>query len=90
MLPDYPFGTDLTEQEIALSDSLRKIKSLSEEPANFVASAFKALLHRANPEAAKPFLERIHLEHPETTFELLLLDLDISLLGLEHLEGRHA
>jgi acyl-CoA hydrolase len=81
LLPDYPFGTELTPQEIALAASLRKIKSLSEEPAHFITTAFKALLHKADPEAAKPFLERMQLEHPETTRDflvqqLLLLDLE--------------
>jgi hypothetical protein len=81
LLPDYPFGSELTEQEQALAASLRKIKALSEEPAHFLTTAFKALLHKADPLAAKPFLERIHLEHPETTRDfliqqLLLLDLE--------------
>jgi acyl-CoA hydrolase len=81
LLPVYPFGTELTEQELALAASLRKIKSLSEEPGHFIAAAFKALLHRADPQAAKPFLERVQLEHPETTRDfliqqLLLLDLE--------------
>jgi acyl-CoA hydrolase len=81
LLPDYPFGTELTEQEIALAASLRKIKSLSEEPAQFLTAAFKALLHKADPEAARPFLERMQLEHPETSRDflvqqLLLLDLE--------------
>lgn len=81
LLPDYPFGTELTEQELALAGSLRKIKALSEDPAQFLATAFKALLHRADPQAAQPFLERVHLEHPETTRDfliqqLLLLDLE--------------
>lgn len=81
LLPDYPFGTELTTQEIALAASLRKIKSLSEEPAQFLTTAFKALLHKADPEAARPFLERMQLEHPETSRDflvqqLLLLDLE--------------
>ena len=81
LLPDYPFGTELTEQEITLAASLRRIKSLSQEPGQFVAAAFKALLHRGDEEAARPFLERIKLEHPETTRDflvqqLLLLDLE--------------
>jgi acyl-CoA hydrolase len=81
LLPDYPFGTDLSDQELALSVSLRKIKALSEEPAHFVSAAFKALLHRSHPESARPFLERLQLEHPETTRDfliqqLLLLDLE--------------
>lgn len=80
-LPDYPFGTVMTEQELALAGSLRKIKALSEEPAHFAAATVKALFHKADPEAARPFLERVHLEHPGTTKEfitqqLLLLELE--------------
>jgi hypothetical protein len=81
LLPEYPFGSELTEQERSLVASLRAIKALSEEPGHFVANTFRALLHRADPEAAKPFLERVHLEHPGTTKEflvqqLLLLELE--------------
>jgi acyl-CoA hydrolase len=75
LLPFYPFGTDLTEQELALGASLRKIKELSEEPGQFIGASFRALLHRGDEEAARPFLERIHLEHPETTRDFLLQQL---------------
>ena len=81
LLPDYPFGTQLTSQEIALAASLRRIKALSSEPAHFLARAFRALLHQADAAAAAPYLARIHLEHPHTSREfliqqLLLLDLE--------------
>lgn len=81
LLPDYPFGTQMTEQEQALASSLRHIKSLSEEPAHFIAATVRALFHRADPEAAKPFLERVALDHPDSTRDfitqqLLLLELE--------------
>jgi acyl-CoA hydrolase len=85
LLPDYPLGSDLTEQELALAGSLRRIKALSTEPGQFLATAFKALLHKADPQAAKPFLERVQLEYPETTREFLiqqLLLLDLQERGL--------
>ncbi len=75
LLPAYPFGSDLTEQEVALGASLRKIKALSEEPGHFISASFKALMHRGDEEAARPFLERIHLEHPETTKDFLIQQL---------------
>jgi len=75
LLPEYPFGSGLTEQERALIASLRAIRARSEEPGQFLASAFRALLHKADPEAAKPFLERIHLDHPGTTREFLIQQL---------------
>jgi hypothetical protein len=81
MLPDYPFGTDLTEQELALGTSLRRIQTLSGEPRQFVATAIKALFHKVDPEAARPFLQRMQLERPSTIKnfliqKILLLDLD--------------
>lgn len=75
LLPAYPFGTELTDQELALAASLKHIKALSEEPAHFIASAFKALLHQGDEEAAKPFLERVHLDHPGTTRDFLIQQL---------------
>lgn len=75
LLPTYPFGTELTEQELALGASLRKIKALSEEPGQFISAAFKALLHRGDEAAAQPFLERVHLAHPETTKDFLIQQL---------------
>ena len=75
LLPAYPFGTDMTPEEIALGASLRRIKALSEEPRHFIATALKALVHRGDETAARPFLERIHLEHPETTKDFLLQQL---------------
>ncbi len=81
LLPAYPLGTDLTDQEIALAASLRKIKDLSTRPGQFIAASFRALLHKDDEEAARPFLERVHLDHPETTKDflvqqLLLLELE--------------
>ncbi len=81
LLPDYPFGTEMTDEELTLASSLRRIKALSEEPAHFLARTVRALLHHPQHEEAKHYLERIHLDHPETSREfilqqLLLLDLE--------------
>ena len=75
VLPDYPFGTELTDDELALAASLRRVKALSEDPAQFISSTFKALLHHGDEDAAKPFLERLHLDHPETTKDFLIKQL---------------
>ncbi len=81
LLPLYPFGTDLTEQEVALANSLKRIKALTEEPQDFARSMLRALLHKADEHKARPYLERLGLEHPESSKEflvqqLLLLDLE--------------
>jgi hypothetical protein len=75
VFPDYPFGTELTDEELALAASLRRVKALSEEPAQFISSTFRALLHNSDEDAAKPLLERLHLDHPETTKDFLIKQL---------------
>ena len=81
LLPDYPFGTQLTEQEITLAASLRRVKALTDEPAHLIKAAFRALIHNTDHDAAKPFLERIDLEHPGTSKDFLIQQL--VLLDLE-------
>ena len=81
LLPDYPFGTDLTEQEITLAASLRRVKALTAEPGHLIKSVFKALVHNKENDAAKAYLERINLEHPGTSQEFLIKQL--VLLDLE-------
>ena len=81
LLPAYPFGTQLTPEELTLSASLRRIKALSEDPAQFLKEVARALLHRGDKEAARPWLERIHLMHPDSSKEfivqqLLMLELE--------------
>ena len=75
LLPKFPFGTDLTNEEVALADSLRKVKALSEEPGEFVYTMLRALVHRADEQRAQPFLERIGLEHPNSSKEFLIAQL---------------
>lgn len=85
LLPDYPFGTQLTDREVALSASLRRVKALTEEPSLLIKAAFRALLHNVDHDIAQPFLQRIDLEHPDTSKELLvqqLLLLDLEERGM--------
>ncbi len=81
LLPDYPFGTELTEQEITLAASLRRVRAIADEPASLIRAVFRALIHNVDHDAAQPFLERIDLEHPGTSKDfliqqLILLDLE--------------
>ncbi len=81
LLPDYPFGTELTTQEIALSASLRRVKALTEEPTQLLKALFKALISSTDHRDAKPYLERLNLEHPGISKDLLIQQL--ILLDLE-------
>ncbi len=75
LFPDYPLGCDFTEEEIALSASLRDVKALLDNPMSALKSTIKSILHDANDDEAKPYLQRIGLEHPDTPKELLLQQL---------------
>lgn len=75
LFPDYPLGCDFTDEEVALSASLREVKALLDSPMNALKATIKSILHDADDEEAKPYLQRIGLEHPDTPKELLLQQL---------------
>lgn len=60
-LPDYPFGTDLTDLEQALSDALRALDRMRGRPRALIALAWRALRSPASA-AAQPYLARLQLE----------------------------
>ncbi|TXS95743.1 acetyl-CoA hydrolase [Parahaliea maris] len=60
-LPDYPFGTDLTAVEQALSDSLQALDQLRRRPRQLMALAWRSLRNPL-PAAAGPFLARMELD----------------------------
>lgn len=59
LLPDFPFGTDLTDDELAMVRALKKLKHASEHPAELLSMAFKALWN--GKDAPQPYLERLGL-----------------------------
>ncbi|MFK7733113.1 MAG: acetyl-CoA hydrolase/transferase C-terminal domain-containing protein [Pseudomonadales bacterium] len=75
LFPDYPLGCDFTEEEIALSASLRDVKALLDSPMSALKATIRSILHDADDDEAKPYLHRIGLEHPDTPKELLLQQL---------------
>ncbi len=75
LLPAFPFGTDLTGEEVALGEALRSVQAESEDLALLLPELLRALLHRPDSEAAKPYLERLGLEHPDSGREFLIQQL---------------
>ncbi len=73
--PAFPLGCDFTEEEIALSSSLRDIKALQKEPTSMLKAVVRSLLHDSDEEEARPYLERIGLDHPESPKEMVLQQL---------------
>jgi acyl-CoA hydrolase len=43
LLPDFPFGTDLTDDELHIVKALKKLKHASQHPAELISLAFKSL-----------------------------------------------
>jgi hypothetical protein len=68
----FPFGTDLTREEVVLMEALRRLKRI-------VARKRPPLPERRHlrklatvPESARPYLERMGLDAPRTLKERLL------------------
>jgi hypothetical protein len=59
LLPDFPFGTDLTKEELRLVDALKKLKHASDHPAQLLSVAFKSLCE--NKQVPHAYLERLGL-----------------------------
>jgi hypothetical protein len=70
-LPEYPFGTDLTEVEVGLARALRYLKrTLS---GDLQIPGVEDLLKTIQiPDSASPYLERMGLEDPAGLSEHLL------------------
>ncbi|MGB8326253.1 MAG: acetyl-CoA hydrolase/transferase C-terminal domain-containing protein [Steroidobacteraceae bacterium] len=63
LFTEYPFGTDLTAEEIALAHALRYLKGRTAKPLDRLATAARAALHRV-PRAHEASLRRMHLAAP--------------------------
>jgi acyl-CoA hydrolase len=70
LLPDFPFGTDLTDDEVALVRALRRLKHASEHPVELLAMALRSLWpeHEVPPQ----WLARLGLEDAHGIRQLFL------------------
>lgn len=59
LLPDFPFGTDLTADELHIVRALKKLKHASQHPSELLSLAFKSLWE--NKEVPQAYLERLGL-----------------------------
>ena len=59
LLPDFPFGTDLTEDELHIVRALKKLKHATQHPAELVSMAVRSLWE--GKEAPHAYLERLGL-----------------------------
>ena len=59
LLPDFPFGTDLTDDELHIVSALKKLKHASHHPTELVTMALRSVLE--HKDAPKAYLERLGL-----------------------------
>jgi acyl-CoA hydrolase len=69
LFSEFPFGTDLTREEIALSKALIALKN--QTGLQRLRTVAGAALSRGTPTALKPYLERMQLDAPRTREEWL-------------------
>jgi len=60
LLPDFPFGTDFTEDELAIVRSLQKLKHSTEHPLEFMEMVFNSLVEDKHP--PEKYIERMHFD----------------------------
>jgi acyl-CoA hydrolase len=65
LFPAFPFGTDLTPEEIKLGKALKAVKKAATTTPKW-RLALRALRPQAVPESARPYLQRMQLEQPQS------------------------
>ena len=68
----FPFGTDLTETEIALGGALKGLKKLTTGNRLKMTKGLLLELLRPIPESARPYTERLQLHKPSSIQEKLM------------------
>ena len=86
LFSEFPFGTDLTREEIVLAKALKRLKARTSAPWPRIKALAGAAALRGIPAEVKPYLERMSLSAPKNKQEWLwqrlltqeLRDIDIS------------
>jgi acyl-CoA hydrolase len=71
LFSDFPFGTDLSREEVVLARALAHLKERTRGRARALGTALKATLGRGTPAAMRPYLDRMGLWAPESRREWL-------------------
>jgi hypothetical protein len=70
LLPDFPFGTDLTDDELHIVRALKKMKHASHHPTEMVSMAVKSLWE--GKDAPHAYLERLGLAEAHSFKDLFV------------------
>lgn len=71
LFSDFPFGTDLSREEVVLAKALRQLKEHTRGRPQALATALKASVSLRTPATMRPYLDRMGLLAPETRREWL-------------------
>jgi acyl-CoA hydrolase len=81
LFSEFPFGTDLTKEEIVLARALGRLKERTTGGWPRVKALMSAVASRGTPSAVRPYLERMSLNAPKTRQEWLWQRLLVRELG---------
>ena len=70
LLPDFPFGTDLTDEELRMVRAMKKVKQASHHPSELLTMAVKSLWE--GKQAPEAYLQRLGLSDAHSFKDLLL------------------
>jgi hypothetical protein len=71
LFSEFPFGTDLTQEEVVLAKALRHLKQKTEGGWSKLRAVLAAAAVRGVPDSLRPYLERMGLSAPTTRSEWL-------------------
>jgi acyl-CoA hydrolase len=66
LFPDYPFGTDLTQEEQALARALKKLQASLDDPRKLLKTVVRAATQGDATPELEPLLRRMKLDDPHT------------------------
>jgi hypothetical protein len=72
MFPDFPFGTDLTKEEVVLRKALLAFKQTVQWEKVHLPQPAEIRKTITVPDDARPYLERMELDRPQSIKERLL------------------
>ena len=78
LCPDFPLGTDFTEEEIILGRVLKGLKVRLATKGDLMKTIVRAMTVGTTPDTAKPYLARLKLDQPTSQKEKMIQKLIVS------------
>ena len=72
LFSEFPFGTDFTAEEIVLARALKRLRHRTGTLPGRLAALAGALVHGVDSQELRPYLQRMHLDRPQSTAQWLM------------------